>query len=483
MKTYIRETRLGVATVALLFFADLATAQQQLKPQNDTFASTVSFTHQQLLQAGINSTVASNLEVALNFERSNWATGLTDTDPFYLPPSNASTAPAGSLLKLQLNVTTSNYTLPPNTALSRFIFQTETLNGTLIPASAFILWPYTPRVEPDGYPVVGWAHGTSGGFGNCAPSHIRNLWYQFSSVYTLALQGYVVVAPDYAGLGVSRDTKGHIIRHPYVANPSHANDLFYSVQAAQSAFAVLSKRFVLMGHSQGGGAAWGAAQRQALKPVEGYLGTIAGSPVTDIYAMIQVGKALGFDFSTTDVGMLIANGLLDIVPGFNLSTILTSAGLRLYSLVSDIQGCNSVTAEAFDDPALYQATWYEDPQVKNFFNMTANGGRPIRGPMLVLQGEADTSVPPPSTTQGVNLTCARYPHAQIQYITYPGVEHVPALYASQRTWLDWIADRFAGRHVPERCQFSRVPSVRPYSEYQVNLNWFLEYATDAYEVA
>lgn len=111
--------------------------------------------------------------------------------------------------------------------------EAESLNGTLSPASAYILWPYTPRVVIDGFPVIGWAHGTGGGFGEYAPSQVRNLWYQFTATYTLALQGYVVVAPDYAGLGVDRDTDGNIIRHPYTANPSHTNNLFFSVQAVQ----------------------------------------------------------------------------------------------------------------------------------------------------------------------------------------------------------------------------------------------------------
>ena len=462
---------------ALLASAVITKAQQLLSPQNNTFASAASLTQDQLLKAGINDTIANNIEVALNFERSNWANGSVDTDPFYRPPSNASGAPAGSLLRLQLYPNTSTYTLPPNTALSRFLYQTETLNGTLIPASAFILWPYSPRVEADGYPVVGFAHGTSGGFGNCAPSHVRDLQYQSTAPYTLALQGYVVVAPDYAGLGVDHDTMGNPIRHPYLANPAHANDLFFSVQAAQSAFTTLSKRFVIVGHSQGGGAAWGAAQRQASRPVEGYLGAIAGSPVTNVPDLVRLSG-----ISHGAFGMLIANGLLDIFPTFKMSNFLTAAGIRLFSLVSEIQGCDSVVLESFGDPGLYQPAWYESLDAKKFSNLTRNGGQPIGGPMLVLQGEADLAVLPQVTNQAVNSTCAYYPKSQLQYLTYPGVTHAPVMSASQVTWLDWIADRFAGKAIPYGCNTSRVPSARKYSEYQVEQNWFIELATAPYEV-
>ena len=149
-------------------------------------------------------------------------------------------------------------------------FHDRILNGSAVPASAYILWPYLPRLQSDGtFQVVGFAHGTTGIFGECAPSHTRPLQYNYGVTYTLALQGYVVVAPDFAGMGVNRTASGSPILHPYGVNPSAANDLFYAVQAAQSAFATLSKEFVIVGHSQGGSAAWAAAQRQALKPVAG----------------------------------------------------------------------------------------------------------------------------------------------------------------------------------------------------------------------
>lgn len=467
-----------LACTALLAVA-LPLNAQQLIPQNDTFASSFRLTHQQQSDAGLDSTLANNIEVALNFERSNWAHGSVESDSFYHLPSNASAASPGSLLKLQLSANTSAYTLPPNTALSRILFQSRTLNGSSVPASAYILWPYSPRVEADGYAVVGWAHGTSGGFGECAPSHIRNLWYQFTTPFTLALQGYVVVAPDYAGLGVDYDLDGNRISHPYVAHPAHANDLFYSMQAAQTAFSSLSKRFVLIGHSQGGGAAWAAARRQAVEPVEGYLGAIAASPVTNVHDLIEASG----DISAGAVGMLLANALPDIFPSFDASSFLTPAGLARYALLSELQGCNSVVSVSFLEPELFQPAWYDAPFAKLFFNLTTNGGQPIAGPMLVLHGEGDPEIPLPITSNAVNLTCSAHPESQIEFLTYPGVGHTPVMYASQPTWLNWIADRFAGKPVSEGCRSSSIASLRPYSEYQARPNWFIEYATDAYETA
>lgn len=108
---------------------------------------------------------ASDVQAALAFERSTWANGSVDDESFYRVPSNSSHLPAGTLLKLQLYTNTSLYTLPPQTALSRILYQTKNLNGSLVPASAYILWPYSPRTQPDGsYPVIAWGHGTTGIF-------------------------------------------------------------------------------------------------------------------------------------------------------------------------------------------------------------------------------------------------------------------------------------------------------------------------------
>jgi hypothetical protein len=234
---------------AIVLFALLATAQETtIFPQCNTFNSTFSLSSDLLNQAGLDSTTANNVDVAIRFEQTNWATGSVHSDSFYTVPPNSADKPPGSILKVEDYTNTTLYTLPPNVALSRILFQSETFNGSATPASAYVLWPWMPRIDPKTgkYAVVGWGHGTSGVYGECAPSHIRNLWYQYSAPYILALQGYVVVAPDYAGLGIDISLAGTQIRHPYLNNVAAANDLFHAVQAAHRAFPdELSSRFVL----------------------------------------------------------------------------------------------------------------------------------------------------------------------------------------------------------------------------------------------
>ena len=170
-------------------------------------------------------------------------------DPFYVDGDiNASNATAGSVIKIEQYTNTSLYTLAPGLALSRMVFMTKNLNGSTIPASAYVLWPWQRRsfANVSGAPLVAFGHGLSGATEECAPSHVRNLWYQYSAPFTLALQGYTVVAPDYAGLGIDHDAGGNFIPHQYLAAQAKANDLLYSVQAAQRAWPSLSKQFVIV---------------------------------------------------------------------------------------------------------------------------------------------------------------------------------------------------------------------------------------------
>ncbi len=444
----------------------------------NNFNSSAAITPAQASAAGIDSTTADNIAIALNFERSNYAFGSVDEDPFYRVPLDSANAKAGTILKVEAVTNVSAYTLPPNTALSRILFQSADINGSVVPGSAFIQWPYLARRQPDGWPIVAWAHGDGGIFGNCAPSHRRDLLYEFGAPFTLALQGYVVVAPDFTGLGVDRDASGKPIVHPVFASPVLANDLFYAVQAAQSAFPQLSKEFVVMGHSEGGGAAWGAAQRQAIKPVAGHLGTIAGSPVTRLLDLAAVAGA------AVDPSILeLAAGLSTIFPDFQSSDLLTSAGEKIVAFDAEIQGCNAVGTALAGISGLVKPDWFDNFYVQAWQNLTVNGGKRIAGPLLVLQGEADPSIPFPLTTAGVQRTCQAFPKSRLEYVSFANVTHVDLMFASQRVWLDWIEDRFADRPVAVGCRTSRLESARPYQDYLVERNWYLEYVTQPYEIA
>lgn len=416
---------------------------------------------------------------ATAFENTLWANGPAAFDPFYVAPPASINAEPGTLLKAEVDTNASAYSLAPGIAISRIMYQSQTFHGTSVPATAYILWPYQSRTLSDGsYPVVAWAHGTSGLYGNCAPSNIKTLWQHFAAPFPLALQGYVTVAPDYAGLGVARTADGKEIVHQYLANPAHANDVFYAVQAAQSAFEDLSSNFVIMGHSQGGGAAWGAAQRQASKPVKGHLGSIALSPVTNVLELPDIGNPL-----IPILGAFMTPGIKTLFPDFDPVAIFTTVGWQRFQEYDKTRGCNPVAVELLTGVQLLREDWKENDLVKQYVQLTLNGGKEIAGPLLVIQGESDPSMHLNTTTNAVNKLVEAFPRASVEYMTLPGITHTPSLFASQRIWLEWIEARFAGVPVQagyQKSEASKFP--RPISSYASDASWIISTATEPFQL-
>ena len=417
---------------------------------------------------------------AAQFEHNLFTNGPVASDAFYSVPASSIKASPGTILKVEIDSNASLYNLPPSVSISRIMYQSATLQGSPVPASAYILWPYQPRRQPDGsLPVVAWAHGTSGLYGNCAPSHLKNLWQHFDAPFPLALQGYVTVAPDYVGLGVDKSANGQSLVHQFLAHPAHANDIFYAVQAAQAAFTELSLEFVVIGHSQGGGAAWGVAQRQAINPVKGYLGSIALSPVTDVLELPPTDNPL-----IPILGAFLTPGIKSVYPEFQPKDLFTDLGWQRFQLYTQAGGCNPVAIELMVGFQLLVDNWMSNPYVVRYVELTLNGGEKIGGPLLVIQGEDDPNMNFTTTTSAVNKLAQAYPSSQLEYLTLPGVTHTPSLFASQRLWLDWIAARFAGIAVKSGYRRTQAPSTpRTLSSYQSDANWILTTASQPYQVS
>lgn len=186
---------------------------------------------------------------------------------------------------------------------------------------------------------------------------------------------------------------------------------------------------------------------------------------------------------STNLPFYIGHGLPSTLPGFNVSDFLTPTGVRHLDLLSTLEGCQSVTGQLDGQQDLIKPGWWHTPYMQVFQNLTGNGGQPIAGPILVLQGTSDNAVPEPVTSIAVNETCAAYPDSQLEYAMFEGATHVPVLYASQRVWLDWIEDRFAARASAAPCSRQLYRPARPVDDYQVELETYLELATQSYEVA
>lgn len=419
------------------------------------------------------------INASMNFEKENWVDGVSvSDDPFYTPPKYSNADRPGKLLRTDDAVDGSKYLLPAGTALSRVIYLSETLKGAVVPVSAFVLWPYSPKTHSDGSnPVVAWAHGTSSFTKDGAPSHHKNLWQHFQGPFQLALNGYVVVATDYAGLGVHQDMAGNPITHPYLALPAHANDIVYSVQAAREAFHVqLSKDFVVVGHSQGGGSTWAVAERQAKKPVEGLLGCVAIAPTTRVLDEPEPYK--GIIFTAMNIGMK------EVFPHVDLSTIFTPEALIHVGTVREREAGVATAIAMHQQQDRLQPNAEQDEFVQRYQELVAVGGKAIGCPVLIVHGAADQRISLSNVKSQVLKTRDAFPDSNIELAILPGITHTPALTAGQRLWMDWTADRFAGRPLPERMAGTNtvVEPARPVEQFKGEQTWYLKAATEFYHV-
>ena len=431
------------------------------------FNSSLSLAQQQIQSASLTPDQAQSLENAYNFEYSQYAGGSTDEDAFYdiSDIQNGSSLAPGTLLRSEDFTNLTNYSLAPNVALSRILYVSENLNGSVVPASAFILWPFSPRkfstfTEP-GAPVVVWNHPTSGFFGPAAPSKHRTLWIGDNAVFPLALAGYAVVAPDFVGLGVSKDFNGNHLAHQYLSTPVQANDGIYAFIAAKTVFGDrLTKEFVVMGHSQGGGSSWGFAELMARKPElsTGYLGAVAASPAAEVFGIATY-------FSAPFIGF----GLSSVFPDFSLSDWLTPFGLGRANLLQQLEGGLTDAFLLFTTKqdivsSGFLGSWY----LQAYAALSNAGRKPIAGPLLVIQGTSDPYVSYSATTQIVDDTCTMFPDNQIQFQVINGTGHVPTLDASRQIWMSWIEDRFNGKTLQlSQCgALDELESFLPLERYQ-----------------
>ncbi len=138
------------------------------------------------------------------------------------------------------------------------------------------------------WPVLSWAHGTTGVADECAPSrdgpghpsHIYNRLVD-AMLDQWVKRGYVVAKTDYEGLG----TPG---LHPYLVGASEARSIIDIVVAARHLRPGVGTRWAVMGHSQGGHAAlFTSALAQTRAPDLDLFGAVAIAPASGAAALIS----------------------------------------------------------------------------------------------------------------------------------------------------------------------------------------------------
>ena len=310
------------------------------------------------------------------------------------------------------------------------------LDGQPIAVSGLILAPQAPP-ESGGYPVVAWAHGTTGVADFCSPSGggVRDL----APLLDLAAEGYVVTATDYAGLG----TDGV---HPYLVGISEGRSVLDSIRAAMALpEAHAGTEAVVIGISQGGHATlWAAQLKPTYAPELSVLGAFAASPPTDMvgWETWAFQQAAGGNIGAAAPAVMIFGvwqGLYDAPLDF-----LTEAGRA--SAVAVPGGCDPTmpsTTPYLSDPA-QTAEW------RALLAANSPGAVATDVPIRVVSPQDDQSVSYETQVAGVAAMCGI--GDTVEQLTIAGGHD--ASIATPAAWsaaVRWIGDRFAGVAAVSTC--------------------------------
>ncbi|MDP3737852.1 MAG: alpha/beta fold hydrolase [Hyphomonadaceae bacterium] len=296
-----------------------------------------------------------------------------------------------------------------------------------------------------GWPLMAWAHGTVGVADVCAPS-----WTARSERDTIYLnhwlkQGYAVVASDYQGLG----TPGG---HPYLATKPAAFSVLDSIRAVQAdANLKIGKPVVLVGQSQGGGAAFataGAAETYA--PELDIRGTVAtGTPyftTTTAPAERDPTKVEGVFAYTLYILYLVKQA----DPSFDTDTLFTEAAKPTMDLART--ACLTEVWESIEATKLSQATAFTrdpTPEVSKYFGLMAYDTLKIKGPVFMGTGGKDHDVPPEGQERLFKDACAA--GSVIERHVYAKLDHSGTVNGSLVDSTPFVKKAFAGEAIAGNC--------------------------------
>jgi len=283
-----------------------------------------------------------------------------------------------------------------------------------------------------GWPLVSWAHGTTGFADVCAPSWNGTSLRDQAYLQRWLEAGFAVVATDYEGLG----TDGV---HPYLVWRSEGHAVLDAARAAAAAHpGLLSRRVVLVGQSQGSGAAIGAAYlAKSYAPQVELLGTVATGLVMTFETPEAAGLAAKGEEMTDPRAMDPGFAMLRIAgtdralnPHLDPADFVTPAGYPLLRLAR--RGClRDLMAKAQEMGLKNGRTVFAadiaplDSKMDAAFAFT--DGR-IPGPLFVGTGLADDMAGTQGQYNAVTAMCAA--GTQVHWHTYPGEDHSTAVTVS-----------------------------------------------------
>jgi len=293
--------------------------------------------------------------------------------------------------------------------------------------------------------VITWAHGTTGVADACAPSRDfqgspanTGETYINGDLNAWLRAGYAVLRTDYEGLG----TPG---KHPYLIGTSEGRSVLDIVAAARQLDPNISKRYLISGHSQGGQAAlFAAGLASSWQPKLKLRGTVAFAPASHIIDQTSLLSAVTSPSGLTALVTLIVDGASTQSSAINVNQILSDPVLQFYPLLQS--QCLSRLGASDELGGIAPSQLERSGADLSAINPVLAAMNPLvktSAPILIPQGEADTTVFPVFTNKLKDELIAN--GDQVTYKTYPGINHVGVVTAGEADALAFFQAQLPAR--------------------------------------
>lgn len=308
-----------------------------------------------------------------------------------------------------------------------------------------------------GWPIVAWSHGSTGIADVCAPSWNPRSPRDTEHLNAWLALGFSIVATDYEGLGAPGPHPRHVAR-------ALGWSVLDSVRAALDAFPTLTNSVVIVGQSQGAGAALSAALLAGkYAPNVKILGTVATgisiyapfSPPTkaaQISAPARTGGGLNAVATIMDLYELM---VLD--PAFRPLEYLADAAKPVFEQART--ACLADLIRSADESHVTEENLFRKKPAGMAARASSYDRYPtphFTQPVFIGTGLADVTAIPEGQYNFAMAACGEGSTVEMHY--YPGKDHPGTVNASLADSIPFVKKLLAGQRVDGNCRGIKPPS-------------------------
>jgi pimeloyl-ACP methyl ester carboxylesterase len=353
-----------------------------------------------------------------------------DLEDFYVAPDPLPAGRPGELIRIQVvSEASGRVTL-------RIMYHSRDAQDRDRAVTGIVTYPTAPAPKR-GWPVISTAHGTTGLASQCAPSRFGG------EAPGWGVDG-VWVMTDYIGLGPVGEL------HPYLSRTAEGNAVIDAVRAVRRLpDAHAGKRWVSIGHSQGGHGAMAAAElAHEYAPELKLVGTVAlapGAMFDRVYGGID-------PIVTTILTLMGLYARPSEHPEIDVIDYVTPAAHQVASSVVETGCLDEITAALI--PVALAGAFTADPRTtepaRSIILGNDVGNVAVKKvPLFLASGTLDDRVVIDRVRDLFDRLCA---NGQVtEFVVVEGADHGSVIPLTSAQVTDFLEDRFARREPVDSC--------------------------------